>query len=340
MSDIILSASKIKTAQSCSWKYWCKYHLNLPEHGNDGARRGTICHNVFEHLSKQKTKSQYNKIVNSQNPFSVKVIKEIIISQAKELGVDDEENLESIKDMILNGLSFNFYGEELGIPSKSFSELDFNINQNGYHIRGFIDQLFLYEDRKIALIRDYKTSKKMFNGKEVEDNLQDYMYCLAVKNLFPEYEDIFSEFLFLKFIDRRQIELFSEERKGAIKMAKLSDDDLAGFEMQLAEIQSYLENFDEQTAVSNFAYDKGFPSDDSFSGKLECGFAKEKGQLKKDGTLMWSCPFKFDFEYVLIFDSNGDFSTSVFLENFDESMVPEGGRYEKMKYNGCPRHNT
>ena len=62
--------------------------------------------------------------------------------------------------MILNGLDCNFHGEDLGIPDEAHAELDFDIEQNGYHIRGFIDQLFLYKDKKIAIIRDYKTSKK------------------------------------------------------------------------------------------------------------------------------------------------------------------------------------
>ena len=42
-----LSASRIKTAQSCSWLYWCKYKLKLPDTSNDGARRGSICHLIF-----------------------------------------------------------------------------------------------------------------------------------------------------------------------------------------------------------------------------------------------------------------------------------------------------
>lgn len=45
-----LSASRIKTAQSCSWLYWCKYKLKLPDKSNEGAKRGSICHLVFEVL--------------------------------------------------------------------------------------------------------------------------------------------------------------------------------------------------------------------------------------------------------------------------------------------------
>jgi len=45
-----LSASRIKTVEGCSWLYWCKYKLKLPDASNDGAKRGSICHLIFEHL--------------------------------------------------------------------------------------------------------------------------------------------------------------------------------------------------------------------------------------------------------------------------------------------------
>lgn len=327
--EVKLSASRIKTAQSCSWLYWSKYKLKLPDTNNDGARRGTVCHNVFEFLSKQKTKAHYNKIIKNQDPFASKAVKDLIMSDATDLGVTDDENMGMIKEMILNGLSCNFHGEELGIPDEAHAELDFDIEQNGYHIRGFIDQLFLYKDKKIAIIRDYKTSKKKFEGKEKEDNLQDYMYCLAVKTLFPEYVNRSSEFLFLKF---------DLNKDGLMKMEPIEEDDLDGFEMQLASIQDYLENFDETTAKSGFAFDKGFPDDGSFSGKLQCGFAKEKGQLKKDGSPMWHCPMRHDFYYVEILDSEGELVSNVFQEEFEVSQVPEGGSHEIKWYPGCMRH--
>jgi len=329
--EVKLSASRIKTAQSCSWIYWTKYKQKLPDTNNDGARRGTVCHNVFELLSKQKTKTQFNKVVKAKDPFASKAVKDLIMSDATELGVTDEDNMTMIKEMILNGLSCNFHGEALGVPDEAHAELDFEIEQNGYHIRGFIDQLFLYKDKKIAIIRDYKTSKKMFEGKEKEDNLQDYMYCLAVKHLFPEYVNRTSEFLFLKF---------DLNKNGLMKMEPIEEDDLEGFELQLASVQNYLENFNENDAVANFAADKGFPSDGSFGGKLQCGFAKEKGQLKKDGTVMWHCPYKFDFFYAEIKDKDGEFVSSCFQEDFNIEMVPEEGSHEIKYYEGCPKHLT
>ena len=108
-----------------------------------------------------------------------------------------------MKDMIFNGLSYDFFGKDLDKPTEEFSEKDFDIVKSDgdikYKIRGFIDKLFLYKKQKFALIRDFKTSKDVFKGKDATDNLQDLMYSLAVKNLFPEYSNRVSEFLFLKF---------------------------------------------------------------------------------------------------------------------------------------------
>ena len=57
-----LSASRIKTLQTCSWQYWCKYHLKLPDRSNEGSLRGTICHAIFD-------KYYINILCNGKNVF-------------------------------------------------------------------------------------------------------------------------------------------------------------------------------------------------------------------------------------------------------------------------------
>ena len=109
MSGIIkLSASKIKTAQQCSWTYWCKYELKLPDTSNDGASRGTVCHNIFELLG-DKHKSEFNKIIKDGTIWNTKVVAGQVKSEAEDLGVSDEENLELIDEMIVNGLRCDFF---------------------------------------------------------------------------------------------------------------------------------------------------------------------------------------------------------------------------------------
>ena len=334
-----LSASRIKTAQSCSWLYWCKYKLKLPDKSNDGARRGSICHLVFEVLGAKGRKKYYNKILKSQDVFSVPSIKRLILKHAVREGIDDSENVELMKDMIFNGLSYDFFGCDLGKPTEEYSEKDFDIIKNDgdikYKIRGFIDKLFLYKKKKFAIIRDFKTSKEVFKGKDQTDNLQDLMYSLAVKNLFPEYSERVSEFLFLKF------DLDPDAAKsGVVRMKALDENELEGFEMQLSEIQKYLDNFSEKNAKQNFALHQGFPKDNSFSGKLLCGFATKKGELKKDGSPKWHCPMKFDFFFYEVRNSNGDVVKTYFEDEFLEGLVPEGGSYEMKYYQGCPAHSS
>jgi len=191
-NDLYLSASRIKTLKSCSWLYWCQYVLKIDGGSNDGASRGTVCHLVFETLGEKKHKKEYNKIIKKNDVFASDLVKDIILSEAKKLKVDDEDNLELIKDMTLKGLKYDFYGTDLDKPTKIFSELDFDLSKDDdefrYRILGFIDKLYLYKSKDTAIIRDFKSSKSMFVGDEISDNIQDWMYALAVKEKFPEYK--------------------------------------------------------------------------------------------------------------------------------------------------------
>jgi len=341
-----LSASRLKTADSCSWIYWCKYKLKLPDTGNDGSSRGTICHLILELLCEPGRKKYYNKIIKQNTIFCIPSVKRLVEIWARRLEVSDPENIELIDSMTINGLQYDYFGNSTGKLEEAFSEKDFNIvvDKNGvrYSIRGFIDKLFLYKKEKIAIIRDFKTSKKVFEGKEAVDNLQDLFYSLAVKHMFPEYSTRQSEFIFLKF--DLQPDLLGKEGKGVLKMEPLSNEELEGFEYQLTEWQNYIDNFNEESAVSNFAVDQyggGFPpSDAGFCGKLQCGFAKKPGQLKKDGSVMWHCPFKFSFDYWSLFDPEGVLKKTVHIDNKEEleSIKESGDEIIKGTYDGCPRH--
>ena len=58
-----LSASRVKTLENCSWLYWCNYHLKLPQEKNEGAKKGEICHTIFEVLLLKNRKTYFDKIV-------------------------------------------------------------------------------------------------------------------------------------------------------------------------------------------------------------------------------------------------------------------------------------
>jgi len=332
-----LSASKIKTFQSCSWLYWCKYHLKLPEDSNDGASRGTICHLIFECLGNPRHKHHYNKIIKGGSAWKSKSVKRLVLYHAKKLGVYDLENLNSINDMILNGLRYDFFGKDEGRPTKAISEKSFDIDideeDKKYSIRGFIDKLFLYKKKGLAIIRDFKTSKKVFSGKDKTDNLQDLMYSLAVKKIYPEFLSRQSEFLFLKFDLEK--DLLGKSGEGVIKMDPVSDDELEGFEYFLTEIQKLIDDFSVEDAHENLAAKQDYPKDGSFSGPLSCGFAKHPNQLKKDGTKMWHCPHKFEYQYWTLKNKNGETIKSS-LRNDLIADEKSGESISEEYYKGCP----
>lgn len=335
--NVPLSASRIKVLQTCSFLYYYSYVLKLPDKSNDGSKRGNICHSIFECLGNPRHKKHYNLIIEKQDSFASLVVERYVKRVAKKEGINDFENVDSINAMILAGLSYDFFSEKHGKAVNSISEKDFDIEISddfkNYRILGFIDKLFLFKKKSIALIRDFKSSKSVFSGDEVTDNIQHLMYCLAVKHLYPEYVKRDMEFLFLKF---------DMNAEGLLEMDEVSEEELEGFELFLTEIQKILNNFNEKTAVSSFAYDKGFPNkDQGFSGRAVCGRSQFAGQLKKDGTPMWACKAKHPQEFWLLKNDKGETIKSAFLD--DKKSLQElkkkhpKSKIEKFFYSGCPR---
>lgn len=339
-----LSASRIKTAQTCSWTYWCNYKLKLPDSGNDGSSRGTICHNIFELLG-TKHKREFNKIIKDGTIWNTDIVAKQVKKEAEDLSVNDAENLALIDEMIVNGLRCDFFGdtedEPLKAKSEQFFDLEIEKEELGirYAIRGYIDKLFVYKDNSV-IIRDFKSSKSVFKGKDITDNLQNLIYCLAVKHLMPETEPQ-SEFLFLRFdLDK---DLLGNYGKGYVKMDKITPEELEGFEYQLTEFQRYLDNFDENTAKSNFAAKQDYPKDGTFGGPLACGkdgYKMSKGQpiLDNNGDPIkaFICPYRKPREYWALKDASGKLKDTAFIEEKDTLNIEEGDEVVKMNYEGCP----
>jgi len=337
---VYLSASRLKTVKMCSWIYWCKYHQHLPDKSNDGASRGTVCHLIFECLGKPSRKHYYDTILEQNDPFAVDSVKRLILTTATSLGVDDEENLTMIKEMIVAGLHHDFFGKKIAKPSQSFSEYAFDLHieegEKNYSIKGFIDKLFVYPNKNTLLIRDFKTSKQLFKGEDKKKNLQDYIYSLATKHLFPDTKKRNSEFVFLRFNLNE-----GDKPEGIMKMRKISDKKLEEFEIELTQAQKYLANFSYNHAIGSYAADKPIPKDGSFGGPIACGRAKYRNQLKKDGSPMWHCAYKFPFNYYGLFDLRGKLVRSEFPENYALLLKnkKENFTIKKMRYAGCPRWN-
>lgn len=333
-----LSASRIKTLKGCSWQYWCKYVLGIPDKTNSGALKGSIIHLVFECLSNKRHIKHFKSIIRNRDVFSCAPIKRLIVKHLNKVKLNNQESIKDVCSMILNGLRNDFYGTKLGTPDLDLTELEFDIictvEGRSYRVKGFIDKVFIYGD--MAVIRDYKSSKKTFSGSDLTDNLQDYIYSLAVRHLYPQVKHIRVEFVFLK-------DGVIDEHKGPSEGISLVMDtkvaqEIKGFEFELHEIQKYADTFDKKTAISKFAAFQGFPEDGGFGGCLLCGFSKEKGQLKKDGSPMWDCSYKWGLDYYSLVDEAGKQIKSSMDKAELESLKKDKQKIKRIKYAGCPAH--
>ena len=198
----ILSASRLKTLETCSWSYWCNYHLKLPQKQNEGALRGTVCHLVFEMLVKKKHKKHFNKILKASSikgsPSVYRMVMKHLgqMENSFDLPMTNEENTELVDDMIVVGLNCDFFGKG-GKVDKPEHEFLLENKDPEYKIRGFIDKPVLYKKGKKIKIVDYKSSKYKFRGEELHSNVQAMVYTLAAQKEWEGYEPTV-EFQFLR----------------------------------------------------------------------------------------------------------------------------------------------
>jgi hypothetical protein len=319
----ILSASRIKTLESCSWKYWCNYHQDLPRSSNAGASRGTVCHLVLELLLSKRHKKYIKVITKAGTIEAVPSISRLVKKGLTELGYYDLDNHTMCDEMILVALNCDFLGKDMGGKIKE-PEKEFLLESENpkFKIRGFIDKPVEYKTG-VKMV-DYKTSKQKFTEYECEYNVQALAYLLAAKQIWPKLKESSIEFQFLKFPEQPIIEI------------KATEDQLEGFKYYLEHIYAIINNFTEQEAHSNFAKDQPRPKKgEGFKGPLNCGFAKRPEQLKKDGTPMWYCEYKFAYDYYVLLGEKG----RVLKATKDrESLEGLEGVIEERHYEGCPAH--
>jgi ATP-dependent helicase/DNAse subunit B len=301
---IFLSASKMGTLDKCSWQYWCKYVLGLPDKTNDGAIRGSICHLILELLLKPRHKKYYDTILETQDIAFTPAVDRTVIKHLKQHDAYNEENYDLCNKMIYVGLDNEFFGGEDGYIEAPEKQFTIESKKPKYNIRGYIDKPVEYDKEKLLKIVDYKTSKKKFRGDELESNIQAMMYSLAAKKLWPKMKRRIVQFLFLKFPRSPKQEL------------EFTDEQLKGFEYHLEQVNQTLAGFNEEDAKSNYAADNGT--------QWLCGPAKSG----------WICPFHRPSDYFVLLDNQGRQLKSSYEEDLSPS---EDQTVEKRSYAGCPR---
>jgi hypothetical protein len=303
----IISASRTKTLENCTWIYWCNYHLKLPQKQNEGALRGTIVHLVFELLLKPRHIEHFKAIYKNFSLSASPALKRMVekncskFEKQYDLPMTSRENYELLDKMIIVGLKYDFFGKGGKVVEPEY-EFALENEDPKYKVRGFIDKPIKYSKTKEIKIVDYKSSKKKFSKDELCGNLQAMIYSLAAKKTWPKLKPKV-EFLFLRFPKSPSQEL------------EFSDDELRGLEFYLAYIYEIINDFNEEDAKSSYAKNK-----------------ENVKWLCKAGRT-WRCPYLDPFKYYRVINKEGNVIKSSLKNNL---IAGEGETVEKAEYEGCP----
>jgi hypothetical protein len=222
-----------------------------------------------------------------------------------DLPMTNDENVNLIRDMIMVGLKYDFFGSGGKVDSPEFEFL-LESDDPKYKIRGFIDKPVVYKRGKKIKIVDYKSSKYKFRGEELKSNVQAMTYTLAAKEHWPKFKPT-AEFLFLRF------------PRSPVQQLEFTEEQLNGFKQYLAFAFSQINNFTEETATTNYAADK-----------------KKDAWLCKIGK--WRCPYLDEYDFYVEVDPDGTEVRSCLKKEEIEKSLGENNTIKKKHYDGCPRH--
>lgn len=303
-----LSASRVSTSLGCSYLYWLKYTMKIPDAPNTGSARGSCVHFLLEALVRKDRRGMVDKILAANDPWIIPSVKRLAKIYHKKQEILGEEDFEKIKNYVLKGLKEDFH--DAG-AEKVEIEHYFSIETDTYRTNGFLDKVAFYPDK--IRIRDYKTSKKKFSAEKLAFNLQNFFYTFAIWKTFPGLPIEF-EFLFLG------------EKRVIQKAPAISEDELRGFEIYLQHLSDYLTDFDYKKSLENPG--KFHPENKWWI----CG--KPQGSISKDGNPAWCCPYRYPtLFYELMEDGKALKSSRNKAELTKERK--EGQEIIQREYGGC-----
>jgi hypothetical protein len=204
--------------------------------------------------------------------------------------------------MIQTGLQSDFFCQGALLVE---AESEFKLEEENYIINGFIDKLAKFGDDNYK-IYDYKSSKGKFSKEEIDFNLQNLMYSLAIFKTKKHIPDVC--FIFLKF-----------KKQPLQEAPKPTEEQLNGFKEYLSYVAGYISEFDEKKSIENLA----------------ASSPKKKWMCGSDVQGKWICPSRLPASYYMGYDKNDKFiKSSLNRESlFEDKNI---ALINKVDYKGCP----
>lgn len=198
-----LSASSIKTLMDCPAKFVRQYFLKLPRYTSDALKFGRAVHGALEHLEKAlmergATKATKEDVQNCVTEFYDVAAEEGLCSMA--LLQEGEEILRKYFS------TYDSNDRVLAVEERFRLTTD-----DGIPIAGAIDKI-VEVDRDTLVVVDYKTSFYTQTPDELQDDIQLSMYDLAVRKLYPQYENVI---LMLDYLRKKPVVTHRDESQRA-----------------------------------------------------------------------------------------------------------------------------
>jgi hypothetical protein len=308
--SIRFSASRSKEVSSCSWIFYVKEYLKVPDSVHNKTVIGSFLHAIMESImlrTRPKRVAMFKDMLKNGASFKMypQFIRYAKMYDAKfGMAPYDVNELESMLEVALLGLRPHFIDVKGEFnPPEYYNEMEFNIKIGDAHLKGFIDVLIVYPDR--IEIQDFKSQGKVFAKEELTNNIQAAVYELAVWKMFKKPSSV--TFILLrhpptKRTPNKHLQVFGQK----------DETFFSGLEEYIKFGHSYMNNFGIQEATLNFKadHDKGF--------------------------CLRVCQFRQSVDYVVELDKDGDPVKGFFPEDTPDK-VPNGHRLEARRYNGCLR---
>lgn len=261
-----VSASKVKDLIKCSYAFYCKNVLKLPEETHEKTLAGSCLHYIIEFVLKPRRKQLRLKIIKDgftfgSHPSIYRYVE--IFHRKHEIDMWQPMDLEPLLQLAFSTIAPY-------IKEDNFkSEQRFELKIGDATCSGIVD--LTYIDKENSRIMDFKTSAQKFTKKEMMNNIQAPIYQLW-------YFETYGELVEVDFIMVRHPPTKFKPQKHIQTAKAPSEDILEGLKYYVRGLYQTMNNFGLREAFSSFCDDYWFCE------KL--------------------CKFKEPFEYATVFEGD------------------------------------
>lgn len=301
MTPIKVSASRLKTLEECSLRFYYGEIVGVPQGlSHIKARIGTLVHVIVEVIMNPRRSILFRHILDHGFRFSdcpPSLLRYIRWHCKRELIHEyDLDEIAAMVDVAFLGIK-PYFADPLNRPTYH-NERRFELKLGDATISGFIDLLLLWSDRCVVL--DFKTQKIKFPKAELDSNIQAMLYQTAVSQEFGLIPTV--DFIMLRHAPGPRA-----SEKHIQRVQPHSKPILAGLSLYVQEMYKVVNNFTFEEACAN--------------------------PCKNDYFCKSFCPYLLPFDYLSL-QKDGHQIKSFTLDN-PPKLVHNDERLIKLHHNGC-----